>query len=567
MTFTEAAVEVLRLVGKPLHYKKITEIAIERDLLSHLGKTPETTMSSRLATMVRKDRGDAPIIKIKPGVFGLREFAPEVLDAARHESGHEYDLPEPAAEVKESGTEVEAQKELAPARPVPGADLFPEEDDDDEPILAKLADEEEEDDDDDRPRRRKRRRRRGKKRDESEPRAESRGDQGRERRSRRRDGRERKPLAGDWERRAGDGEPSGSELADAIGGVLDDRRRAPTRLVEVAEQLVRRGRLKGEPGSLVPTLAAALRGDGARRRSAGLPPRFRLEGDEVSATDWALPTEAVRAQQEALRAAARQRDLVHRAFMRRLARMPSAGLLELLATWLNAEGVVGLRGVRRPDAGPNEFALAGTLRRGPESTPLAICIVRDGSLTREKVVEVRGSLHHYGDARVAWLIGLGGVLRGAEEEAAMPGSAPVALFGGGRLAEAMEAAGVGLQRALAPLAFLDLELLEALEGPGRAQPEPAGDEDAGEGKDATDGEATAGEEDAGRKKRRRRRRRRGRGDREAPDASEDAEVQEAEQGATMSLDDDEEVLAAADDEEVLAAADDEEESEGRSEEE
>ncbi|MDH3727510.1 MAG: winged helix-turn-helix domain-containing protein, partial [Myxococcales bacterium] len=53
MTFTEAAVEVLRLTGKPLHYKKITEIAIERNLLSHVGKTPETTMSSRLATMVK----------------------------------------------------------------------------------------------------------------------------------------------------------------------------------------------------------------------------------------------------------------------------------------------------------------------------------------------------------------------------------------------------------------------------------------------------------------------------------------------------------------------------------
>ena len=30
MTFTEAAVEVLRLVGKPLHYKAITDIAIEK---------------------------------------------------------------------------------------------------------------------------------------------------------------------------------------------------------------------------------------------------------------------------------------------------------------------------------------------------------------------------------------------------------------------------------------------------------------------------------------------------------------------------------------------------------
>ena len=84
MTFTEAAVEVLRSVGKPLHYKKITEIAIERNLLSHVGKTPETTMSSRLATMVKKDRGDAPIIKVKPGVFALRESAEEVEEERTH---------------------------------------------------------------------------------------------------------------------------------------------------------------------------------------------------------------------------------------------------------------------------------------------------------------------------------------------------------------------------------------------------------------------------------------------------------------------------------------------------
>ena len=30
MTFTEAAAQVLRLVGKPLHYKEITDVAIEK---------------------------------------------------------------------------------------------------------------------------------------------------------------------------------------------------------------------------------------------------------------------------------------------------------------------------------------------------------------------------------------------------------------------------------------------------------------------------------------------------------------------------------------------------------
>jgi hypothetical protein len=160
MTFTEAAVEVLRLVGKPLHYKKITEIAIERNLLSHVGKTPEITMSSRLATMVKKDRGDAPIIKVKPGVFGLRDFPEDVIEAADQDASIELEAVDIAEEVDEEAVAAEengaheAEVAAAVERPVartehklPGAEVFPEEEDDDEPILAKLDDESKDKDD------------------------------------------------------------------------------------------------------------------------------------------------------------------------------------------------------------------------------------------------------------------------------------------------------------------------------------------------------------------------------------------------------------------------------------
>ena len=147
MTFTEAAVEVLRSVGKPLHYKKITEIAIERNLLSHVGKTPETTMSSRLATMVKKDRGDAPIIKVKPGVFALRDSGEEVEEETADSTPPESDAPEAPEAVADAGEpDEEAAAEPAEeessiaAQELPGADVFPEEDDDDELILANLDD-------------------------------------------------------------------------------------------------------------------------------------------------------------------------------------------------------------------------------------------------------------------------------------------------------------------------------------------------------------------------------------------------------------------------------------------
>src|SRR5947208_11404857 len=51
MTFTEAAVEVLRRAGKPLHFKEIAELALKENLLSHVGQDPEVTMGQRLAAM------------------------------------------------------------------------------------------------------------------------------------------------------------------------------------------------------------------------------------------------------------------------------------------------------------------------------------------------------------------------------------------------------------------------------------------------------------------------------------------------------------------------------------
>jgi len=81
MTFTDAAAEVLRLVGRPLHYKEITDIAIEKNLLSHVGKSPEVTMGARLAAMLKKDSPENPLIRVKPGVFALRDWDEKTLKA------------------------------------------------------------------------------------------------------------------------------------------------------------------------------------------------------------------------------------------------------------------------------------------------------------------------------------------------------------------------------------------------------------------------------------------------------------------------------------------------------
>ena len=475
MTFTEAALEVLRSAGEPLHYKKITEIAIEKNLLSHVGKTPEVTMSSRLATMAKKDRGTAPIVKVKPGVFALREGVELPEDITKVDLEVEEKV-EPSAEEKE-------------APKLPGADVFPEEEGDDDPILAGL--EEGDGDGEDKTRRRRRRRRRGGRGGEGEEEEEApaqaregarrtgRGsnDRGNDRnndrpsrdrsreRGRERGGRTRREEpALDWTREPGDNDLLGQDLADAAATVMAAGQATELTFAQIAQLLIQRERLSGDAEQLAPTIAAALRADVANARDGGRA-RFRISAGHVVLTDWLLGKESLRADEAVLKAADRQRDQMRRALVGSIRSLPVAGFAELIATWLNREGVTALRGVRRPGSSSTELHMAGTLKRGPEEVRVAIVVYRAGAdITREAVIEVRGALHHYGSASVAWLVSTGRVTSGAREEVAAEGAVPCALFGGQEMATAMERGGIGLITRTVQVSELDFGLLEALGG-------------------------------------------------------------------------------------------------------
>src|SRR5277367_2205031 len=128
MTFTEAAAEVLRLAGKPLHYKEITELAIEKNLLSHVGKSPEVTMGARLAALLKKEDKTNPIVRVKPGVFGLREWS----EKKSGRGAKEVSDPGPT---DDASMDVNALEVEAAQRPLRAADPA-DDDDDDRPILA-----------------------------------------------------------------------------------------------------------------------------------------------------------------------------------------------------------------------------------------------------------------------------------------------------------------------------------------------------------------------------------------------------------------------------------------------
>jgi len=81
MTFYEAALRILESEGRPLHFLEITEKSIAQNLLSHIGKTPEKTMLSRLAAMARRTR-DRRVVVTAKDTFALVDWAlPEDLEA------------------------------------------------------------------------------------------------------------------------------------------------------------------------------------------------------------------------------------------------------------------------------------------------------------------------------------------------------------------------------------------------------------------------------------------------------------------------------------------------------
>ncbi|MGI5864074.1 MAG: HTH domain-containing protein [Myxococcales bacterium] len=73
MTFYEAALSVLAREGKPLHVSAITELALKENLLSHVGKSPEEVMQSRLLAMARR-RTDRRVIATAPQTFALADW-------------------------------------------------------------------------------------------------------------------------------------------------------------------------------------------------------------------------------------------------------------------------------------------------------------------------------------------------------------------------------------------------------------------------------------------------------------------------------------------------------------
>ena len=72
MTFLDAAEQVLRQEGQPLHYDEITRRAIAQGLITTKGRTPARTLNAQISASFQ--RGQSPFERVARGRYGLSDW-------------------------------------------------------------------------------------------------------------------------------------------------------------------------------------------------------------------------------------------------------------------------------------------------------------------------------------------------------------------------------------------------------------------------------------------------------------------------------------------------------------
>jgi ribonuclease E len=388
MTFTEAAVEVLRRAGKPLHYKEIAEAALRENLLSHVGQDPEITMGQRLAAMAKREDERKVVAVMPEGTFALIEWAvPQEL---------QVEPVAPPMQPAETGEPLYRPREREPRAIHAQARRR----------LAELQAEHEE----------------GYEEVEAERRRQ---DQGRK-------GQRRFP-------------PPAEVVFEALA-----QRQSGAALAELAAELLRRQLLSDALVRDLPSLVAALLEDNRRRTEAGRKPAFIVDGDRVTLVEFPPPAALLEEARvphlgarplSAVQLGAEVRRAVVRALRRRVTELDTGAFENLCAALLEKMGMRDVRVAKRSKEGPLYLARQ---RRGVSDLRVAVKLVRGGrEIGRADVQELRKDLAHY-SAQMGLVLAPGEAGRDARGEASAAGQAPVALYTGEALPEEMIACSVGV---------------------------------------------------------------------------------------------------------------------------
>lgn len=506
MTFYEAAVEVLKTAARPLHYKKITELAIKQQLLSHVGKTPEVTMGSRLVQEVQRGETTTAIVRTRPGVYALRIWEteppkPQPVAPAAEASPADDDDGERRGRRRRrrrrggsddtnsgrrgtngrgdaaSSDAPEAKTEGGDA-PLNPFDLYSEgsiyADEEDESVVGPTTEDAPEAEaaeaspapDEARSERGsrgsgRRRSRRRRDRDEDDGEASASSDAPKNERPQRDAGQESK----------GSGRRPRNERRSGRRSSRRDRR--DRGLTSPAVVALRALRDTGEPAT-IKTLAAnaKLDGDGEAisaalvtdnqvRESKGLRPFFvkTLDG-RWALTEWKISKGAQKAEQR-LHDAAREmrRDAIDQ-LAKTLTTFSVDTWQHLVLALLKHMGYIVLGTTKKDE---NTIVVRAEHRVGLTSVFVAIELCDCDELGRNSVTELRGTLHHHDSSRGV-IFTTGYVAEEAIAESRIANLAPITLIGRKHLAEMLLDAGIGVHKLQLPIYYVDHGFFERLKG-------------------------------------------------------------------------------------------------------
>lgn len=82
MSMREAALKILTLAGKPLHYQEITRRAIRAGLIRPEGKTPAYTLRARVGDDMQRN-ANSPFEWVADGTYGLKVWPKDLRKAKR----------------------------------------------------------------------------------------------------------------------------------------------------------------------------------------------------------------------------------------------------------------------------------------------------------------------------------------------------------------------------------------------------------------------------------------------------------------------------------------------------
>ena len=512
MTFYEAALEVLRREARPLNYKKITEIAIRENLLDHVGKQPQLTMSARLDRELK--RGEfSDLIKVRPNVVQLRE---EVAEAKNAEAAER--------EALEAELAAQAQEELA-AEQSDAEELETEEVTDakqmdypEDPELFDAKDEDEEA----KPERSRRRRRRGRGRGrgrnsdrdqaareeqaeqaeqedaqpepEEQPAAQEtpvhaekpersgrggrgrggRGGRGRGERSERsernersdkpRERRESKPR----ERRDHNkrshlqrGPVRLEGIAQAAYSVLKDLGE-PATISTLSDEIYKRKLVKFHTHDRNTTIQAAIVNDNHQRSNLGHRGLFaRLTENRWGLTEWGLAEDTLRKEQQILSLSeeCRQDAIAH--LGQALLEVKPEALEQLTLTLLERMDYRNIKVSKRSSEGDVFFS--ADWRQGLSDVRVCIQLVgeSDTELGSKAVTDLRGTLHHYA-ANNGVIIHFGDIEKEAVAECREDKLAPITLIDRKTFVGLLVKQGIGVKHYTAPVLMVDTEYIDQL---------------------------------------------------------------------------------------------------------